>query len=66
MTREKAYEIDHLLLKIEMYEGLVDELMSLRTTEEIKQCYGEDIESELVAIVKPKIDALLKDLEENY
>ena len=49
-----------------MYEGLVDELMSLRTTEEIKQCYGEDIESELVAIVKPKIDALLKDLEENY
>ena len=66
MTREKASEIDHLLLKIEMYEGLVDELMSLRTTEEIKQCYGEDIESELVAIVKPKIDALLKDLEENY
>ena len=66
MTREKAYEIDHLLLKIEMYEGLVDELMSLRTTEEIKQCYGDDLESELVAIVKPKIDALLKDLEENY
>ena len=66
MTREKAYEIDHLLLKIEMYEGLVDELMSLRTTEEIKQCYGDDIESKLVAIVKPKIDALLKDLEENY
>ena len=66
MTREKAYEIDHLLLKIEMYEGLVDELMSLQTTEEIKQCHGDDIESELVAIVKPKIDALLKDLEENY
>lgn len=66
MTGEKAYEIDHLLLKIEMYEGLVDELTSLRTTEEIKQCYGEDIESELVAIVKPKIDVLLKDLEENY
>ena len=66
MTREKAYEIDHLLLKIEMYEGLVEELMSLRTTEEIKQCYGEDIESELVAIVQPKINALLKDLKENY
>ena len=66
MTREKAYKIDHLLLKIEMYEALVDELMSLQTTEEIKQCYGDDIESELVAIVKPKIDALLKDLEENY
>ena len=66
MTREKAYEIDHLLLKIEMYEGLVDELMSLQTTDEIKQCHGEDIESELVAVVKPKIAALLKELEENY
>lgn len=66
MTREKAYEIDHLLLKIEMYEGLVDELKRLQTTEEIKQCYGEDLESEFVAIVKPKIDALLKELEENY
>ena len=66
MTREKAYEIDHLLLKIEMYEALVEELMSMQTTEEIKQCYGDDIESELVAVVQPKIDALLKDLEENY
>ena len=66
MTREKALEITHLIYKIEAYEALVDELMSMQTTEEIKQCYGEDIESELVAIVKPKIDALLKDLEENY
>jgi hypothetical protein len=64
MTREKALEIDHLLVKIEAYEALVDEIMSMQTTEEIKQGYGEDIESELVAIVQPKIDALLKELEE--
>lgn len=64
MTREKAVEVDHLLLKIEMYEALVDELMSLSTTEEIKQVYGENIEDELVAVVQPKIDALLKELEE--
>jgi hypothetical protein len=63
MTREKALEIDHLLCKIEAYEALIDEIMSMHTTEEIKQGYGEDIESELVAIVQPKIDALLKELE---
>lgn len=63
MTREKALEIDYLLVKIEAYEALIDEIMSMQTTEEIKQGYGEDIESELVAIVQPKIDALLKELE---
>ena len=64
MTREKALEIDHLLVKIECYEALIDELMSMQTTEEIKQGYGEDIEAELVAVVQPKLDALLKELEE--
>ena len=64
MTREKALEIDHLLCKIEAYEALIDEIMSMQTTEEIKQGYGEDIESELVAIVQPKVNALLKELEE--
>ncbi len=64
MTREKACEIDHLLLKIETYEALIDELMSMRTTEEIWQVYGEKIEDELVAVVQPKLDKLLKELEE--
>ena len=64
MTREKALEIDHLLCKIEAYEALVDEIMSMQTTEEIHVAYGEKIEDELVAIVQPKIDALLKELEE--
>ena len=64
MTREKALEIDHLLVKIETYEALWTEITSMQTTEEIKQGYGEDIESELVAIVQPKVNALLKELEE--
>ena len=66
MTRDKALEITHLIYKIETYEALVEELMSMQMTEEIYQAYGEKIEDELVAIVNPKIDALLKDLEENY
>ena len=64
MTREKALEIDYLLVKIETYEDLVDEIMSMQTTEEIWQAYGEKVEDELVAVVRPKIDALLKELEE--
>ena len=64
MTREKALQVDHLLCKIEAYEALIDELMSLQTTEEIIQIYGENIEDELVAVVRPKLDTLLKELEE--
>lgn len=64
MTREKALEVDHLLVKIEAYEALIDEIMSMQTTEEIWQAYGEKVEDELVAVVQPKLDALLKELEE--
>ena len=64
MTRAKALKIANLLHKIETYEALIDELMSLQTTEEIYVAYGDKIEDELVAVVQPKIDVLLKDLEE--
>ena len=53
-----------MLNRIECYEALIDELKSLRTTEEIVQDSGINIEDELVAVVQPKIDALLKELEE--
>jgi hypothetical protein len=66
MTREKALQVADLLCKIETYEALVDELMSLQTTEEIYNAYGDKIENDLVAVVQPKIDALLKDLKEKY
>ena len=64
MTREKALQVSYLLYKIETYEALVDELMSLQTTEEIYNAYGDKIENDLVAVVQPKIDAMLKELEE--
>ena len=64
MTREKALQVADLLYKIETYEALVDELMSLQTTEEIYNAYGDKIENDLVAVVQPKIDAMLKELEE--
>lgn len=64
MTRENALEVNRLLYKIETYEALIDELMSLQTTEEIYQAYGEKVEDDLVAVVQLKLDALLKELEE--
>lgn len=64
MTREKALQVADLLYKIETYEALVDELMSLQTTEEIYNAYGDKIENDLVAVVQSKIDALLKELED--
>jgi LPS sulfotransferase NodH len=64
MTREKALEIDHLLLKIEAYEALIDELYDLQTVNEIKVAYGEDLEPELTAVVQAKLDILKKELEE--
>ena len=64
MTREKALQVDHLLVKIEAYEALIDEIMSMQTTEEIWQAYGEKVEDELVAVIQPKLDNLLKELED--
>ena len=64
MTREKALQVDHLLVKIEAYEALIDEITGLDTTVEILQAYGEDIEPELIAVIQPKLDKLLKELEE--
>jgi hypothetical protein len=64
MTREKALLVSSLLYKIETYEALIDEITGLQTTEEIYQAYGENIEYKLIAVVQPKLDALLKELEE--
>jgi hypothetical protein len=64
MTREKALQVDHLLVKIETYESLLGELSNLSTLDEIYNAYGEDLESELTAVVQSKLDVLLKELEE--
>ncbi len=64
MTRDKALKIANLIYQIETYEDLIDEISSLKTTDEIVMAYGINIEEELVAVVQPKLDALLKELEE--
>ena len=64
MTREKALQVTNLLCKIETYEALIDEITGLQTLDELAQAYGEPIEEELIAVVQPKLDKLLKELEE--
>ena len=64
MTREKALQVSSLLCKIEAYESLIDEITQLQTLEEIYHGYGENIEEELIAVVQPKLNKLLKELEE--
>ena len=64
MTRKRAAEISLLLNRIECYEALIDELKHLRTIEDIIQESGIKIEDELIAVVQPKIVALLRELEE--
>lgn len=64
MTREKALQVSSLLYKIETYEALIDEITGLQTLDELAQAYGEPIEEELIAVVQPKLDKLLKELEE--
>ena len=64
MTREKAREISDLYFKIERYENLVDEIKHLPGLYELADVFGEvDLEDELVAVIQPKIDAMLKELK---
>ena len=63
MTREKAIQVNQLLYKIECYEALLDEISGLQMLDEL-QAYGEDLSEELAAVVQPKLDAALKELED--
>lgn len=65
MTREKALEVDRLLVKIESYETLIDAIRNLKELEEINIDRGEsDLEDELVAVVQARLNKALKELEE--
>jgi hypothetical protein len=66
MTREDALYIDNLLLHIEAYEALLDELDSLQTVEELKTAFEDDCEldKELAQVVQTKLDVLLAKLAE--
>lgn len=63
MTREKALQASRLLYKIEAYESLMSEITELQTLEEIAQAYGEKFQEELLAVVQPKLDQALNELE---
>lgn len=68
MTREKALQVDALLLKIETYEALLPELSGLKALDEIYSVYGnkegEALEADLRAVVQNRLDKLLKELED--
>ena len=65
MTRERAREVSDLLFKIERYENLIDEIKDLPGLYELDEVFGEtDLEEQLVAVVQPKIVAMIKELEE--
>ena len=65
MTREKALEANRLLVRIESYEALIDEISGLDTLAEISMSSSEsDLEDELIAVVQARLDQALKELEE--
>lgn len=66
MTREDALYIDNLLLHIEAYEALLDELDGLQTVEELKTAFEDDreLDKELAQVVQTKLDVLLRKLAE--
>ena len=65
MTREKAREVSDLYFKIERYENLIDEIKALPGLVELADVFDDTkLEDKLVAVVQPKIDAMLKQLEE--
>lgn len=64
MTRNKALQISSLLYKIECYEALIDDITGLQALGELDRGYGENLEEELIAVVRPRLDKLLKELEE--
>ena len=64
MTRETALQVNRLLLQIETYEAIIEEL---RTLESLDSLYTDiddrGLEDELVAVVQARLDKVLKELE---
>lgn len=65
MTRDAAVKASHLIFKIESLEMLIDELENLESLDEYYSDFGDDnLQEELVAVVKSRLDKVLKELEE--
>lgn len=61
MTRQTALYINNLLLKIELYERLLDELSDVLCEVEVND---KELETELMSCVQVKLDKLLEELKE--
>ena len=65
MTREQALKVNQLLYRIESLENLIDELEHL---DSLAEYYGDfndhNLQDEIVAVVKARLDKALKELEE--
>lgn len=61
MTREKALQVSSLLYKIETYEALP---LGQNLQQEISGTYSPELEDELIAVVRSRLDKLLKEFEE--
>ena len=65
MTREKALQVDALLVKIEAYEALRDTIINDEQVAELTWEYSDvELGNELLAVVQTRLDVLLKELEE--
>ena len=65
MTRETALKASNILTKIEAYESLLDAIPNIPELEDIGINWGEvDIEDELLAVVRARLNKALKELEE--
>ena len=64
MTRETALQVNRLLLQIETYEAIIEELHTLESLESLYTDIDDrDLEDELVAVVQARLDKVLKELE---
>ena len=64
MTRETALQVNRLLLQIETYETIIEELHALESLESLYTDIDDrDLEDELVAVVQARLDKVLKELE---
>ena len=65
MTRDTAVKASHLVFRIESLEMLIDELEHL---DSLAEYYGDfndhNLQDEIVAVVKARLDKALKELEE--
>lgn len=65
MTREKALQVDKLLIKIEDYEEVLDSLKRLDALHKvIDEYYDDDLLDELLAVVNTRLVTLLKELDD--